>query len=197
MAALGRALRASQAVEALAAGFEGGLAAGGGGAGRAAGAGGGGAALAALEAGLPALRARPTALRPLWRCLGWVGGQAARLSGRRAEARGFLRSGLQAHYNARLREVYEAGLPAAATEDVRRLLRECRDGSGRAETEGGGAEGAGVASGAEGGAEGPEEPLDLEALRSMLRSGEVRPEAVRAALARAGLVAVARVAAVV
>ena len=48
-----------------------------------------------------------------------------------------------------------------------------------------------------GGAEGPEEPLDLEALRSMLRSGEVRPEAVRAALARAGLVAVARVAAVV
>jgi hypothetical protein len=126
-----------------------------------------------------------------------VGGRAARLSGRRAEARGFLRSGLQAHYNARLREVYEAHLPITATEDVRRLLRECRDGSIRAEAGGEGAEGAGTEMKAEGGVEGPEEPLDLEALRRMLRSGEVRPEAVRAALARAGLVAVARVAAVV
>ena len=146
---------------------------------------------------------RSPALRPLWGALGWWGGRAARWSGRRAEARGFLESGLQAHYNARLREVYEAGLPAAATADVRRLLRECRDGHHPT--------GGGTGSSGDGGAEeaaerdgegpstarmGPEEPLDLESLMKMLRSGDVRPEAVRAALARAGLVAVARVAAV-
>ena len=91
--------------------------------------------------------------------------------------------------------MHEAGLPTAATADVRRLLRECRDGYHRT---GGGAEETAERDG-EGPSTatlGPEEPLDLKSLKNMLRRGDVRPEAVRAALARAGLVAVARVAAV-